>query len=312
MVLLTMTPSIVEGLQTLDDLPLGAPAVEDDKTTTSNEPSLEAPTVGKPISHAQILDLWKKLRENDGKKYSLESLLRGACVYIPPPPPKPEPVGFPLLSSPAPPKPKPPVANLSPLQTPEYKALMARLRREEEARAYERMLNPLPPTETFSQRFPNAPTIAAAFAEVNRPHNPSDADMGAAEESEAAAFKEVNRQLMLVFNFFVSIVGVAATIWIAARWWNLTARVLVTLAGAILVGVAEVVVYSGYMWRMEQGASKDGKVKEVREVVNSWVIGRDGEADEGEKKVGTEPVTLVGKDVDVDEKNLRRRNKAKS
>ena len=45
--------------------------------------------------------------------------------------------------------------NLS--QTPEFKALMARLRREEEAKSYQRMVSSthIAP-ETFSQRFPNA------------------------------------------------------------------------------------------------------------------------------------------------------------
>jgi len=96
-----MTPSIVEGLETLDDpLPLpGASATEHENTTKNQEPSLESPVVGKPISHGQILDLWKALRgmEDSKNKYSLEALLRGSCVYIPPPPPKPEPVSSPRL-----------------------------------------------------------------------------------------------------------------------------------------------------------------------------------------------------------------------
>jgi outer membrane protein assembly factor BamD (BamD/ComL family) len=34
---------------------------------------------------------------------------------------------------------------------------MARLRREEEARAYEKMINPQPAAESFAQRFPTSP-----------------------------------------------------------------------------------------------------------------------------------------------------------
>ncbi|CAI4217542.1 unnamed protein product [Parascedosporium putredinis] len=180
------------------------------------------------------------------------------------------------------------VPRVLPGRSPEYKALMARLRREEEARAYERMLNPTPTLETFRSAFPTP--VAAAFAEVNK-------------------------QLMLVFNFLVSIVGVAATIWIAARWWSVTARVLVTLAGALIVAVAEVAVYSSYMWRMEQGAGKEVKVQEVREVVNTWVLGKDGEGDGdggGQEESGAGEAKLVGKETVIEETNVRRRNKPKS
>lgn len=88
MVLLTITPSIVEAIQTRNtnaDAPIDRPAVE-------GEPTLKDPAVGKAISHAQIIDLWKDLREHNDFKYSLELLVRGSSVYIPPPPPKPEPV----------------------------------------------------------------------------------------------------------------------------------------------------------------------------------------------------------------------------
>lgn len=96
MVLLTMTLSIVEGLQKLDQPRESrrsdeseAEAPLENKTT---EPSLEDPEVGKPISHSQVVDLWKQLQAAGHSTYTLEQLLRGANVYIAPPPPKPEPV----------------------------------------------------------------------------------------------------------------------------------------------------------------------------------------------------------------------------
>lgn len=92
MVLLTMTPSIVDGLRKVEaEQDEGRRAVahtEDASAAASSEPPLEDPAVGKPISHGQIVDLWQKLRPSS----SLEQLLQGARVYIPPPPPKPEPV----------------------------------------------------------------------------------------------------------------------------------------------------------------------------------------------------------------------------
>lgn len=91
MVLLTMTPSIVEGLEIRGDV---TPAASESESNAAHEePSLEAPAPGKPISHGQILDLWRHLRD-DHADYTLEKLLLGARVYITPPPPKPEPVSL--------------------------------------------------------------------------------------------------------------------------------------------------------------------------------------------------------------------------
>ena len=79
MVLLTMTQAMVEALRN-DDGESGEtiePKVED--------PSLDNPAIGKPISHGQILELYKRT-----SIYHLDDLLRGSKVYIEPPKPKPE------------------------------------------------------------------------------------------------------------------------------------------------------------------------------------------------------------------------------
>lgn len=60
----------------------------------STEPSLKTPKVGNPVSHGQVIDLWKQLKASKLSPCSLDLLLRGARVYIPPPPPKPEPVSI--------------------------------------------------------------------------------------------------------------------------------------------------------------------------------------------------------------------------
>ena len=99
MVLLTMTLSIVEGLHKVEQPQEPSIPNESDEATApqdqTKEPSLENPEVGKPISHGQIVDLWKQLKASGHTTYTLEQLLRGANVYIPPPTPKPEPVGSP-------------------------------------------------------------------------------------------------------------------------------------------------------------------------------------------------------------------------
>ncbi|KAK3400584.1 endoplasmic reticulum-based factor for assembly of V-ATPase-domain-containing protein [Sordaria brevicollis] len=266
MVLLTVTSSILEALQRIPDAP--------SKLQRDGDPSLDDAQIGAPISHGQIVDLWNLLKAGDHKEYSLEILLRGSRVYVPPPPPKPEP-------------------------SDEYKALMAKLRRDEEERAYERMINPVPPMESFSQRFPSSAGMARAFAEANRPTRKEDIG------EDDVTYDEVHRQLMLIFNFMVTILGVAATLWILARWWSTPARIFLTMGGSIIAGIAEVALYSGYVWHLGQAKKKDKTFKEVKEVVQTWVVGPDGEKEAAEDK----PIAIESKESVGEDTNLRRRKK---
>ncbi|KAM7186451.1 Endoplasmic reticulum-based factor for assembly of V-ATPase domain containing protein [Naviculisporaceae sp. PSN 640] len=267
MVLLTITDSILEALKTAETIE------SPPKTGDRNEPSLDDPNTGDPISHGQIVDLWKLVRDKGDGKYTLEMLLKGSRVYSPPPPPKPEP-------------------------SDEYKELMARLRREEEQRAYDRMANPLPPMETFTQRFPSARGMAHAFAEANRPTR--EEDIG----DDGVTYNEVHRQLMLILNVLLSVIGVAATLWTLAKWWSTPARLFLAMGGSVLVGVTEVVLYSGYIWHLGDAKKKDKKFKEVKQVVQTWTVGADNsEANE---------IGIAGSDTkNQNDPNLRRRRKEK-
>lgn len=272
MVLLTMTPSMVEALESLGGVDLAQEPPGDSPGPDEAEPLLAQPAVGGPISHGQVVDLWNRLQASQSSPFSLEALLKGSRVYVPPPPPKPEPV-----RSPPGPGARAEPAGAAPGQSNEYKALMARLRREEAARAYQRMVDPRPRLETFGDRFP---TATRAFAEANRPTR-------AADLGDHVAYREASREVMLIINFLVSIVGVAATLWVSGRWWSLPARVFLSLAGAIVVAIAEVGVYQGYLYRLGRARDKQRAVTEVKEVVKTWVVGKD-EGSEGCEGVDTD------------------------
>ncbi|EKD14913.1 uncharacterized protein L3040_003873 [Drepanopeziza brunnea f. sp. 'multigermtubi'] len=245
------------------------------KETSSkpSEPALSDPRIGNPISHGQIIELARNMKVRGLQPSRLEDLLKGARVYVPPPPAKPEP-------------------------TSEYKALMARLRREEEARSYERMTNPPPPMETFSQRFPAA-SAARAFSSSHQNINASDPD------DDGVTYADVDRQVTLIFNVLVSVFACAAAIWIAAKWWSTPARLALSMSGSALIGVAEVVVYSGYLRRVGEAKGKEKKVKEVKEIVKTWVVGAgkslDEEAEESSVKIESKE----------DEKGVRARKRTK-
>lgn len=152
--------------------------------------------------------------------------------------------------------------------------------------------------ETFSQRFP-ANSAARAFASSHQNINVSDPD------DDGLTYADVDRQMALIFNVLISIVACAAAIWIAAKWWSTPMRLALSMSGSVLVGVAEVVVYSGYLRRVGEAKGKEGKVKEVKEIVNTWVV---GPGNDTEVAIEDSSVVIEPKD---DEKRLRERKRAK-
>ena len=123
MVLLTMTPSMVEALEKLEradgkaegeelarkrmaeaSLNEGDAQEDTEKSTENNqyqsktarnqhvEPLMSNPKVGNPISHGQVVDISRDLKARRIQPNSLEALLKGSRVYVPPPSPKAEPV----------------------------------------------------------------------------------------------------------------------------------------------------------------------------------------------------------------------------
>lgn len=173
------------------------------------------------------------------------------------------------------------LTNPSPQQTDEYKALMARLRRDDEERKYQRMVSssgyPNTGMPSLAQQFSTS-SLAHSFAEVHRPSNKAD------EGDDDVTYNDVHRQVMLLINFLVTIFGCAATLWILARWWSTPARLFLTMGGSLIVAIAEVGVYQAYIWHLSDAKKKDGKLKEVKEVVETWVVGKEDEAADVESR----------------------------
>lgn len=135
---------------------------------------------------------------------------------------------------------------------------MNRLRKEEEYRAYERMINPPLPAETFSQRFPNA--------------MPALSPMPGTEEEDEVMYADVNRQLALIINVLVSIICCSVAIWIAARHWNTPQRLALSMTGSGVVAAAEIVIFSGYIKRVKEAKLAEARKVETKEIVETWVI----------------------------------------
>ena len=236
---------------------------------------LENPAEGNPISHGQIIGISEKLKQireeeqhdaiDDAASHHLDGLLRGSKIYVQPPRPKVEPVAMPspALQNPT---------NLN--QTSEYKALMARLHREEEDRTYERMINPPLPAEIFSQRFPNS-SQATLFPA-------SQADVG---EDDEISYTDINRQMALIINILISIVACSVAIWLVARHLSTPSRLGLSMGGSGMIGVAEVVIYAGYLRRLKEAREKGKEEVEVKEIIKTWVIGRDEDSTSNQPKI---------------------------
>ena len=89
MVLLTLTPAATSAVELYNQL-------SDQKDDVpSSDPSLSEHAVGAPVSHAQLIQVARFLREShlpNKNDFRLDTLLKGANIYVPPPKPKPQPV----------------------------------------------------------------------------------------------------------------------------------------------------------------------------------------------------------------------------
>jgi hypothetical protein len=130
---------------------------------------------------------------------------------------------------------------------------MARLRRDEEERSYERMLNP---------------------TALRDPHLFPSSGAGSTRDGEddEMTYGEVNRQVALIFNVLISVVCCSVAIWMVARHWSVPQRLALSMTGSLVVAVAEIVIYSGYLRRLGEAKAVERKKVEVKEIAETWVI----------------------------------------
>jgi hypothetical protein len=276
MVLLAMTPAVVAAIKIYTKS-------REDSILQEGEPSLQDPVVGNPISHEQLIDISKWLKErsdearDDGVEVSihLSALLKGCAIYVPPPPPKAEKVCSMADTC--------IVRGLTCFQSDAYKALMARLRQEEEARQYERMLNPTPQTETFAQRYPTA-SYGHLFPPAPQQSENEDDDM---------TYADINRQMAMIANVLISIIACSIGVWKTAWHWDVPARLALSMVSSIVVALAEVAIYAGYIGRLQEARQNERMKVETKEVAESWVIqAKSGTAEKVKEMIDTIPKAI--------------------
>ncbi|KAL5343413.1 endoplasmic reticulum-based factor for assembly of V-ATPase-domain-containing protein [Aspergillus crustosus] len=263
MVRLVTTPPILSALEAI---------------SPSSREDLKLPdtlALGDPISHDDIIRISHYYRDThdhtSDRQWTLDSLIRGTKLYIPPPPPKPTP-------------------------SPEYLALKARLIAASETDAYNRMVSPLPHPATTSR-------TAAIFSS-------STPTLSALHDTQTPYLDPNYKDPLtpsLVLNIFLSVLITGFSVYwgltsfqtpeimtarVASVWSSSShtqsrasggasepVRVLLSLFAALAVGVAEVTIYAIYLGKVDRAKGKERKVRERKEVVGTdELIGRDRES----------------------------------
>ncbi|KAL2363044.1 hypothetical protein RJZ56_004075 [Blastomyces dermatitidis] len=282
MVLLLITPAVASAL---DSLP----------ASTRDELCLPTPPASPAISHSQLIALSRHLISNTPsadksrdpsngsadrpESFTLNSLLKGTKVFVPPPPPKPEP-------------------------TPEYLALKASLLAAEEAKKYNAFLKPTSASASPSRIWglnDHTPPNIYTHPKANRDSNDNALD----------DLDDLDDPLTpsLVLNILISILFTGfASYWALSNFRIPTfftftsasspsypgavssqpARVFISMLVAVLVGVAEVGVYVLYLKKVELARGRERAIVE-RKVVIGEVGGGDGDG-----KAGDEGVVRIG------------------
>ncbi|ODV93013.1 hypothetical protein PACTADRAFT_87265 [Pachysolen tannophilus NRRL Y-2460] len=92
--------------------------------------------------------------------------------------------------------------------------------------------------------------------------------------------KELKHQLTTIVNILISVVSVMYAIWYwtgSSTYMDDGARILMSLFFGLLVLVAEVVVFNGYLLKLDDAKEKERKKKEVKKVVETVTFGKNKE-----------------------------------
>ncbi|ODV87448.1 hypothetical protein CANARDRAFT_5979 [[Candida] arabinofermentans NRRL YB-2248] len=192
------------------------------------------------ISYEDLITLHKLHQSNiqpdsQNEQLSLLELLKGSSIYKHPPP--------------------------TAAKTPEFLKMMEQLRLKEQEYEYQKLVK-------SGNRYGGSRVFKL--------------DAGSNDDDEFETLtplqqtKQVNHQLTTIFNIFVSVASVGYAVW----YWTGTSmrisdayRVLLSLFFSILVLVAEVVVFGGYLRKVEEAKKTERKKKEIQKVVDTVTFG---------------------------------------
>lgn len=141
-----------------------------------------------------------------------------------------------------------------PAKTAEYTTLMAKLRQEEAERQYQSYLNQPEGEDNF---------VIDTIGGYKKSQT----------QSNAKAIKETNHHLTTIFNILITVGSVFYAVWYwtgSSTYFNDAYRVLLSLFFSVVVLIAEVVVFGGYLRKVEEARKVERSKREVKTIISSY------------------------------------------
>jgi uncharacterized membrane protein YidH (DUF202 family) len=152
-------------------------------------------------------------------------------------------------------------------KTAEYEKLMARLRSEEQEKEYRKFIAKDRNSYTgIVDSIGSYAFMPDANVDLNKVGNIGE------------AAKEVKHQLTTIVNVLITVVSVGYAVWywsgssMGLNGKNDATRLLLSIFASIVVLVAEVVVFSGYLRKVDESREKEKNIIESRSIVETVVI----------------------------------------
>lgn len=153
-------------------------------------------------------------------------------------------------------------------KSPEYIKLMTRLRAEAQEKEYRSYLNEFKNSKESPFIMGNTDSIGSYSFLENQLSANSTISFG-------QATKEVKHQLTTILNILITVGSVGYAVW----YWSGSSmgadaplRLLLSIGIALLVLVAEVVVFGGYLRKVDDARLKERSKTEIREVTETLVF----------------------------------------
>ena len=143
---------------------------------------------------------------------------------------------------------------------------MTKLQRNEEEFTYQRMLQPY---SARAMTLLGTRTYSSVYVHPKCTHRHRCITK---DEAIDVSFTDNNRQLTLIINILVSIIACGVAIWIVSRWLDTSTRVILSIVGSLLIGLAEVMVFCGYLRKLSEAKVKEMRTKEVKIIIDSWTV----------------------------------------
>ena len=157
---------------------------------------------------------------------------------------------------------------------------MASLRRNEEARKYQQMLQSTSGRNAIINESPGY-----LGRHVNSTLNQKD-DFQYSNDEDEITFADLRRQVALIINMLVSVVACAVAIWVVSRWWDTPMRLFLSIGAGVLVAIAEVMVYGGFLRRLMEAKKKEEKMTERKDILETWILqGNDQQSNDASKVI---------------------------